>query len=239
MQAGSEPIVNTPSVRKSSPTSVSHPSSAVRSRTRCSNHTSRSPWVNPARSALCAVGPLGVEAQASTINGSRKKRGVAVMCRAYFRGNLKRTRRDCGTINALSHASLIHESLTHESLIHESLIHESLINESPPRRWGPRGEGRGLRVVGPVVVDVKERTINRSAVSSRCPETRLRSRDLGIGLCELLARPTNARRIHPLAHLLEHKVSRYSGSLCGRAVSLSTLSGVSESSADTRSNGGT
>ena len=156
------------------------------------------------------------------------------MCRAYFRGNLKRTRRDCGTINALSHASLIHESLTHESLIHESLT-----NESPPRRWGPRGEGRGLRVVGPVVVDVKERTINRSAVSSRCPETRLRSRDLGIGLCELLARPTNARRIHPLAHLLEHKVSRYSGSLCGRAVSLSTLSGVSESSADTRSNGGT
>jgi hypothetical protein len=73
--------------------------------------------------------------------------------------------------------------------------------ECPPRRWGPRGASGAFAWAAPPWWCGRQSTI-----PSWSPLSRVRPRGKGAGPCELHARPTGARRIHPLADLLEHGV---------------------------------
>jgi len=76
----------------------------------------------------------------------------------------------------------------------------------PPAEVGSAGGGRrSLRVGGSAAWAWKERSTGRSWLL----EPRVRPRGPRIGLCELHARPNGARRIHPLANLLETWLDAY------------------------------
>ncbi len=74
--------------------------------------------------------------------------------------------------------------------------------DCPPAEVGSAGgRKRDLRVGGPVVVG----KVGDVVRSGQLPGSRVRPRVAGRGVCELHARPLGARRIHPLASLLEPK----------------------------------